>query len=187
MRYVLCVLLLLSLPLSAQDRRSWSHGALVREDTSERVIYLMFSGHEFADGGRVISQTLARHHVHASFFLTGDFYRDTAFAALIRRLRADGHYLGVHSDKHLLYASWENRDSLLVTRDQFVKDLDNNYRAMNVFAIRREDAPFFLPPYEWYNDSIAAWTRAGLTATYSRHALQRGLHRALDGVAVRLH
>ncbi len=27
------------------------------------------------------------------------------------------------------------------------------------FGIRKEKSPFFLPPYEWYNDSIAAWTK----------------------------
>ena len=30
---------------------------------------------------------------------------------------------------------------------------------MQSFGIKKKDAPFFLPPYEWYNDTIAAWTR----------------------------
>ena len=30
---------------------------------------------------------------------------------------------------------------------------------MSRFGIREENAPFFLPPYEWYNDSIAVWTK----------------------------
>ena len=29
---------------------------------------------------------------------------------------------------------------------------------MRPFGIARRDAPFFLPPFEWYNDEIAAWT-----------------------------
>lgn len=29
---------------------------------------------------------------------------------------------------------------------------------MAEFAIKKEDAKYFLPPYEWYNDSIAKWT-----------------------------
>jgi peptidoglycan/xylan/chitin deacetylase (PgdA/CDA1 family) len=107
---------------------------------------------------------LRRHAIPASFFFTGDFYRDLAQSALIHALRADGHYLGAHSDRHLLYAAWENRDSLLVSREEFRQDLADNYRALEAFDIRREDAPVFLPPYEWYNDSIAVWTRAeGLT------------------------
>ena len=34
-----------------------------------------------------------------------------------------------------------------------------NYSMMSRFGIREEMAPYFLPPYEWYNDSIAAWTK----------------------------
>jgi peptidoglycan/xylan/chitin deacetylase (PgdA/CDA1 family) len=35
---------------------------------------------------------------------------------------------------------------------------------METFGIRKSDAPFFLPPYEWYNAEIVKWTReAGLT------------------------
>ena len=29
---------------------------------------------------------------------------------------------------------------------------------MKNFGIHKKDAHYFLPPYEWYNDSIAAWT-----------------------------
>jgi peptidoglycan/xylan/chitin deacetylase (PgdA/CDA1 family) len=34
---------------------------------------------------------------------------------------------------------------------------------MERFAIRKTDAPYFLPPFEWYNRTIADWTtRSGL-------------------------
>ena len=40
----------------------------------------------------------------------------------------------------------------------------NNYSEMKKFGIERAEAPFFLPPYEWYNDSISVWTdELGLT------------------------
>jgi peptidoglycan/xylan/chitin deacetylase (PgdA/CDA1 family) len=96
--------------------------------------------------------------VNASFFFTGNFYRNQEFARLIKRLKSDGHYLGPHSDRHLLYCSWTNRDSLLVSRDQFTKDLLANYSAMEKFGIKKQDALYFIPPYEWYNDSISTWT-----------------------------
>lgn len=51
------------------------------------------------------------------------------------------------------------RDSLLVTNEQFQQDLEQNYAEMKKFGITKQDAQFFLPPYEWYNDSIAAWTK----------------------------
>jgi peptidoglycan/xylan/chitin deacetylase (PgdA/CDA1 family) len=49
---------------------------------------------------------------------------------------------------------------LLVTKDEFINDLDANYAIMSKFGIKKKDAHYFLPPYEWYNDSIAAWTQS---------------------------
>lgn len=145
-------------------------GAIVRGDTTKKEIALVFTGDEFADGGPVIRKTLRERRVPASFFLTGRFYKNPAFHGLIRGLRADGHYLGAHSDEHLLYCDWEKRDSLLVTEDQFRTDLENNYKRMRRFGVRKQDAQFFLPPYEWYNAQIARWTaKAGLTLVNFTH------------------
>jgi len=125
---------------------------------------LVFTGDEFADGGEIIADVLNANNVKGSFFLTGKFYETAAFNSIIQRLKNDGHYLGAHSDKHLLYADWTNRDSLLVTRGQFRKDLRRNYRRMKSFGIKKDDAHYFLPPYEWYNKSISGWTsKMGLT------------------------
>ncbi|MEJ7685152.1 MAG: hypothetical protein WKG06_46355 [Segetibacter sp.] len=74
-------------------------------------------------------------------------------------MKKDGHYLGAHSDQHLLFCDWSNRDSLLVTEQQFKEDLASNYKRMVAFGIKKTDAPYFLPPYEWYNDTIAKWTK----------------------------
>lgn len=74
-------------------------------------------------------------------------------------MKKEGHYLGAHSDKHLLYNDWTKRDSLLVSKQEFKKDLLQNYAEMKKFGISKTDAAFFLPPYEWYNESIAAWTK----------------------------
>lgn len=46
----------------------------------------------------------------------------------------------------------------MITKEVFVNDLENNYKAMGVFGIKASDAKFFMPPYEWYNNSIANWT-----------------------------
>lgn len=73
-------------------------------------------------------------------------------------MQKDGHYLGAHSDKHLLYADWGKRDSLLVTKGEFTVDLYRNYAQMERFGIKEKDAPYYLPPYEWYNQKIADWT-----------------------------
>jgi peptidoglycan/xylan/chitin deacetylase (PgdA/CDA1 family) len=103
---------------------------------------------------------LRKKNVKASFFLTGNFYRNPSFEPVIQKLKKEEHYLGPHSDKHLLYCSWANRDSLLITRQEFAGDLLANYEAMKKFNITQDMAHFFIPPYEWYNDSISAWTYA---------------------------
>jgi endoglucanase len=120
----------------------------------------VFTGDEFADGGQTIADILKKNNIKASFFLTGNFYRNKEFSPIINRLKNEDHYLGPHSDKHLLYADWNNRDSLLLTKRKFMKDLNKNYKRMTAFNIKKENALYFIPPYEWYNKSIANWTRA---------------------------
>jgi peptidoglycan/xylan/chitin deacetylase (PgdA/CDA1 family) len=82
---------------------------------------------------------------------------------LIRKLKKAGHYVGPHSDKHLLYCDWKVRDSLLVSKAAFLSDLHNNFIALAALGIPKHEARTFIPPYEWYNDSIVVWSRmAGL-------------------------
>lgn len=138
--------------------RSYDHGAIVRGDSTVKNIAIVFTGDEFGDGGRFISETLEKNGIVASFFLTGNFYRNIEFREIVDKLRDNGNYLGSHSDKHLLYCDWENRDSLLVTKNEFLSDIDNSYYEMGRLGIRKEESVYFLPPYEWYNDSIASWT-----------------------------
>lgn len=97
--------------------------------------------------------------VKASFFLTGNFYRNIAFKNLVRELKNDGHYLGPHSDQHLLYCDWIKRDSLLIDEPAFINDLEANYKKMAIHGIFNNNAGFFMPPYEWYNDSISVWAQ----------------------------
>ena len=133
-------------------------GAIIRGKTTEKKIALVFTGDEFADGGNSILSTLQKNNTKASFFFTGRFYRNPLFSSIIKSLKASGNYLGAHSDAHLLYNDWAKRDSLLVSKAQFSADLSANYKAMEKFGIKKENASYFLPPYEWYNQSIANWT-----------------------------
>jgi len=170
MRYSLITLLKLwgvaaILPLWAQEHSVTSHDAIIRGDTTRAEIALIFTGGDYNDGGPAILRTLSEKKVKAGFFFTGDFYRDQENRALVEELKSQGHYLGPHSDKHLLYCSWEDRDSLLVTKKQFTNDILANYATMDsLFGIDKTESPYFIPPYEWYNDSIAAWSEdIGLT------------------------
>lgn len=161
-QYFLAVLVL-TLSASGEGRFQtvvYDQGGIVRGDVSRKEIALVFTGHEFADGGEFIRGVLKRTRVQASFFFTGDFYRKKEHAALVRGLKEDGHYLGPHSDRHLLYCSWEDRDDLLVTEWEFSDDILRNYEAMKAFGISKGEAPYFIPPYEWYNEAVVRWAKA---------------------------
>ena len=141
------------------DSRVLDHGAIVRGNIDKKQIALVFTADEFADGGEIILSTLQKHGVKGCFFFTGRFYRNTAFRSLIKQTKQQGHYLGPHSDQHLLYCDWTNRDSLLVTQQQFQEDMAANLDAIQKFGVNRSAIKYFIPPYEWYNDSIAVWTK----------------------------
>ncbi len=133
----------------------YSHKGIIRTDTTKKVVHLVFSGHEFDDGAQTIIETLKNQNIKGSFFFTGDFIR--THAELVKQLKTYEHYIGPHSDKHLLYADWTKRDSLLISKEDFIFDLKNNYDALETLGINKNKSSIFLPPYEWYNDSISVW------------------------------
>ena len=137
---------------------TYDQGGITRGDRTTKRMSLVFTGDEFAEGGTVIADALAKHNVKASFFLTGRFYRTRTNRQIIERLKKDGHYLGAHSNEHLLYTDWNDRNKTLVTREQFERDLNDNFAAMRPFGIDRKSVPFFMPPYEWYNAEISKWS-----------------------------
>lgn len=141
-----------------------NEGAVVRMDPDSRKIYLIFSAHNQREGAQTIVSILKKNHIKASFFLTGEFYADPQNQELLDQLIRHGHYLGAHSDRHLLYASWKKRDSLLIDRQEFEADLKENYRKMSDHGINTKSSKYFLPPYEWYNRAITDWAgKLGLT------------------------
>lgn len=139
-------------------------GGIVRGPRDRKLVALVFTGHEFAEGGDAILEQLARHRAKASFFLTGDFLANTNFVPLVQRIVRDGHYLGPHSDQHLLYCSWDRPPQLLVSKDEFQRDLQRNVDKIVRYGIARPQVRYFLPAFEHYNREIADWTReCGLT------------------------
>ncbi len=152
---VLPVFLLAAVPaLEIQD------GGIVRGPKGGKQIALEFTGHEFGEGGEIILQALRQHRARASFFLTGDFLRKPEFDRLIRAIIEGGHYVGPHSDRHLLYCSWEADKTTLVSRDEFRRDLENNLKELARFGLRRNSIRYWIPAYEWYNAEIARWSAA---------------------------
>jgi len=134
------------------------YGALVRMDTDQKKVYLIFSADTFGEGADHILKILSQKKIKGSFFLTGNFLRNPEFESVIKRMISAHHYVGPHSDRHLLYAPWEKRDSTLVTHRQFEEDITGNLNQLHKFGIRPEHVKYFLAPYEWYNQSISRWS-----------------------------
>ena len=142
----------------------YREGGIIRGPTSARTLAVVFTGHGYAEGGETILNELGKHKGKGSFFFTGDFLTNTSFQPLIRRIVKEGHYLGPHSDKHVLYCPWEGPKKTLVTHAEFQADLQSNLDKIERFGIPRRQIRYFLPPYEYYNQEIVDWSKAmGLT------------------------
>lgn len=128
-----------------------SFGVIVRIRPERKDIYLVFTADSLFNGIGTILRTLRREKVHGSFFLTGNCLRLPEHEAAIRALIREGHYVGGHSDAHLLYASWEDRHVSLVSPDSLKADLLKNAAELRRFGISPEASRWFLPPYEHYN------------------------------------
>lgn len=126
-------------------------GAVIRLNPEEKVIYLIFSADSMFEGASKVLETLSLFDIKGSFFFTGNYLRMKEHEQITRKIIKQGHYVGAHSDKHLLYAPWGDRDNSLVAGDSLLNDIRNNYRELSRFGISAEDAPWYLPPYEWYN------------------------------------
>lgn len=135
------------------------YGAVVRFKGVGKTIYLIFSADSAFEGAPIILSTLAKHHAKASFFFTGNSLRMPEHEITIRQIVNEGHYVGGHSNGHLLYAEWNDERTSLVDADSLTTDLDANYAELSRFGVSHEAAPFFMPPYEWYNASHIATIR----------------------------
>lgn len=149
-----------SLAQPSTDKNIYSHGGIIKTNPELKRISLVFSGHEYADGYSAISKTLNKHHIKAAFFFTGDFYRNKQNKQLIKELVSNQHYIGAHSDKHLLYAAWEKQDSTLISRETFITDIRANYAEIQKFQPNIAQVNLFLPAFEFYNDTIASWAKS---------------------------
>lgn len=127
-------------------------GAIVRVNPGQKVIYLCFTADVNFNGGETVLNTLKRHGVKGNFFLTGNCLRHEANRELIGRIVSEGHYAGGHSDGHVLYCDWGAARPALMSADSIIADLRANYAELARFGVSREQAQWFLPPYEHYSD-----------------------------------
>ena len=138
-------------------------GGVVRGDIQKKGLALVFTGDSFAESGSAILDALKSRDAKASFFLTGNFLRNPQFASLVRRIVSEGHYLGPHSDRHLLYLSW-TQNRLLVGKEEFIRDVQDNLREIARFGVDISRIKHWIPAYEHYNETVVQWSRElGLT------------------------
>lgn len=142
---------------------------MVKKHDNAKVIYLVFPADSAFEGAPYILKTLKKHDAKASFFLTGNTLRMKEHDEAIKRIIKDGHYLGGHSDRHLLYAEWDKRNELIVSRDSLIADFEQNMAELRHKGIDTDKLSYFLPPYEWYNSqSVAIIEEMGqLTVNYT--------------------
>lgn len=139
---------------------TYERGGIIRGCTASREMSLVFTGDEFGEATKTILDVLKSRDLKASFFVTGNFLRKNGHGAYLQRIVEEGHYLGPHSDAHLLYCSWENRDRSLVSRESFAKDLQRNIhdiRELN--GLTGDEKVLFIPPFEWFNEDQVRWCR----------------------------
>ena len=124
---------------------TYDHGGIVRGDRSRRRIALIFTGGDYGDGAEHVLDTLGKLHVRAGIFVTGDFIRKSEYVPFLKRAVADGHYVGPHSDRHLLYAPWEDREKSLVTEEAFSQDLRKNIEDLKAIGALKGGARLLHP------------------------------------------
>lgn len=136
-------------------------GGIVRGDFRTKRLALVFTGDARGESTEPILDSLKQRTISASLFVTGNFLRQPRLRPLVMRAIAEGHYVGPHSDRHLLYAAWEDRGKSLVTREAFVADLRQNISDLQAIGALRGNKPtYFIPPYEQFNLDQVEWARA---------------------------
>jgi len=137
------------------------YGAIIRGDRTASRLALVFTGDEFGESAAPILDALRARKITASFFVTGNLLRDAKLRPHVERMVAAGHYVGPHSDRHLLYCDWDARDKSLVSRAEFDADLKQNLADLRMLGAPPAGVPaYFIAPYEWYNREQVEWARA---------------------------
>lgn len=157
MKYMLLLLMFIPALLIAEQRDAF--GCTVRCDSG---IYLVFSADSLFEGGPEVLDVLKTEGIKASFFFTGNFLRRESNDSIVKRVIAEGHYVGPHSDRHILLAEWNRGRTPLVTPDSLMVDLKQNYKELSRFGVTPSRENVVLPPFEWCSTIHAeTYRRAG--------------------------
>src|SRR5690242_16718012 len=96
-------------PLRAGELVRDNYGGIIRGDVRAKKLALVFTGDQKGESTEPILDILKQRRIRAGLFVTGGFLGQPELRKLVERAISEGHYVGPHSDRHLLYASWEDR------------------------------------------------------------------------------
>jgi peptidoglycan/xylan/chitin deacetylase (PgdA/CDA1 family) len=94
-----------------------AQGPAYEESDKRRLVTLTFDDGPFPETTPRILSTLQKHHVHASFFLIGQYLDGTdaraeATREVVRRMAAAGHLIGNHTHDHELLTTLPHTEAL---------------------------------------------------------------------------
>ncbi|QEG37540.1 glycoside hydrolase family 9 protein [Bythopirellula goksoeyrii] len=151
-------------------------GAIRRGSTKEKKLALLFTADKHVEGAESVINTLAEYNLPATFFLTGKALDAPSMRDWTRRALEDGHYVGPHSDGHLLYAPWKDRQKSLVSKERFQADLYRNLAEIGELGADQSEPIYFVPPFEWHNSQHSTWAKE-LGCQMINFTLGSGSHR----------
>lgn len=123
----------------------------------EKTVYLTFTGDSLFNGIDEVLKSLHKEGIKGSFFLTGNCIR--LHEDKVREIIRQGHIVAPHSDKHLLYADWDDRNKTLVSKDSVMQDVLDNLTEMQRIGIDASKVCYFMPPYEYSNLETNNWVK----------------------------
>lgn len=135
-----------------------SAASLERGNSSANVIALTFDGGWKCEATAPILDTLAKHKVRATFFITGEYIK--RYPDLVRRIVAEGHEVGNHTYSHPHLTNWNRNRNMHsksgVTREFLQDELNRTHILFNRVTGKRF-APYWRAPYGEQNVQIRRW------------------------------
>ncbi len=108
---------------------------------TEKVIYLTFDAGYENGNTEPILDALKKHNVTATFFVVGHYLESAP--ELVKRMVADGHFVGNHTYHHLDMSSISSKESF----EKEMKDVEDKFQDITGTQLTR----FYRPPQGKYN------------------------------------
>jgi peptidoglycan/xylan/chitin deacetylase (PgdA/CDA1 family) len=138
-----------ALNAEASIPKAWmvAEGPAYRAGSGRRLVTLTFDDGPFPETTPTVLRVLAKHEVHASFFvigryLDGDGVRAKASRETLKRVAAAGHLIGNHTHDHALLTS--------VTHTQVLEQIDEG--AASIERVTGKRPILFRPPFGKLDD-----------------------------------